>query len=611
MSSNYLREMAIGVDFDIDYRELRKADDAVDDLTDETRRSTKEMDRLNDQTKRTSSTFKKMGTAIGAVGGLYALGSGLKEAISKGAAFEEQTAKFNTVFKQFSDEARNWAQEYSDQVGRSAIETQGFLSANQSMLVGFGASRKEAFEFSKDIQELSVDLASFNNMQDEVAANNIKSVLLGQHQAGKKLDLAINENVLSQLALKEGYEKSYRQLKPLQKMQLRYKAMVNQSQDAMGDAERTLGSYTNQKKEFLGIIEEATTAAGMELIPTLRGLITTVNDNEDAIKDFIIGGVKLASGAIDGMIGVVNFAIDSYERFSPLILGVGSAFLYMKTQAAISGTITGVTYALKGMTVMAEAGTIATYANAAAQKALGAAAILAQGPMATLNAIMAMSPFGAVALGIGVVVTALAVFKDKIEWVGWIWDHTLGALWDKIKEFGSMFMNGEDSKLTIEERKITENNKNVNTKDTSSRNKYAIGTNYASKGLAEVGENGRELVMMSGGEKVFTNYETKRLIDKNTFNEDTQKINYSNENKTVYNNTKELFKNINNENKTEKILNRISTENNKTTKTSVNSNNENNFTFNIYESDNPKETGEEVETIVDNYFSKMGLKGGY
>jgi SLT domain-containing protein len=40
---------------------------------------------------------------------------------------------------------------------------------------------------------------------------------------------------------------------------------------------------------------------------------------------------------------------------------------------------------------------------------------------------------------------------------------------------------------------------------------YAIGTNYAEAGLALVGENGPELMMMQGGEKILTAAETRAL----------------------------------------------------------------------------------------------------
>jgi len=389
-----LRDLFIGVDFDVNEKELRKGDNAVSDLTGETKKAGHEMKTLDKNSKRAGSSIGKIARRIGALVGLYEIGRGLKYAVGQAAALEEQTAKFNTVFGQFSGEASAWAVEYADKVGRSVIETKGAIAENQNLLVGFGATRKEALGMSTNIQSLAVDLASFNDIQDETASNNIRSVLLGQHQAGKSLGLAITETSLNQLALSEGYKETFRNLDPLTKMQLRYKLMVNQSADTIGDAERTAGSYTNQMKRLKGNLKDVAAEAGMTLLPMLRDLAVSVNENKEGIKDFIVGGVTVLAAGFKGLIGVGKVLIGIFNIFEPVIWGLTAAF--------------------------------------AAQKLVALQATIAQW---SLNGAMAANPFGAVALGIGLVVLGVKLLYDHFDGFRRLWDKHIGPIWDKIQGF--------------------------------------------------------------------------------------------------------------------------------------------------------------------------------
>lgn len=472
-----LRDMLIDIDFDIDYRDIKKADDAVDKLGDETQITGDKMDRLGKKSKSTSGIIRKLGTAAGALGGMYALGRGIKFAVSEAASLEEQTSKFGVVFGEFSNEANQWAEEYADRVGRSAIEVKGFIAENQNLLVGFGATREMALGMSQDIHKLSVDLASFNDIQDATAANNIRSVLLGQHQAGKQLGLAITEASLSQLALNEGYEEAFRNLDPLTKMQLRYKLMVQQSQDSIGDAERTAGSYTNQMKRLGGTLRDAAAEAGMELIPTLRDLVATVNDNSDSIKDFIIGGVKVASVGLSGLATATTTVVEGYETLKPLVLGLTTAFVAQKVINTVS----------------------AGYgALAAMQTVLGTSTKTATVIQWGWNAALTANPIGLTAMAIGGLIGALKLLGNHFEWAKNLWDNTIGAVWDKVKGvFG--FQDTE-----------TNFNANVVTKDIPG---YADGTSSAKRGLSIVGENGPELKFLQGGEQIVNNDQTKKLFN--------------------------------------------------------------------------------------------------
>ena len=114
-----------------------------------------------------------------------------------------------------------WVEKYSDRVGRGKLETMKFISESQNLLVGFGATRAEAFDLSKQIQTLGVDLASFSNIADADALHLLQSGLLGNHRATRSLGIALTESTLAAKTASLGYKENFKDLDPLTKMNIR------------------------------------------------------------------------------------------------------------------------------------------------------------------------------------------------------------------------------------------------------------------------------------------------------------------------------------------------------------------------------------------------------
>jgi hypothetical protein len=73
-----LRDLFIGVDFDVNEKELRKGDDAVNDLTKETKKAGSEMKTLDKNSKKAGSSIGNMAKKIGAIVGIYEIGRAFK-----------------------------------------------------------------------------------------------------------------------------------------------------------------------------------------------------------------------------------------------------------------------------------------------------------------------------------------------------------------------------------------------------------------------------------------------------------------------------------------------------------------------------------------------------
>ena len=104
--------------------------------------------------------------ALGAIGigfSVSGLFSAIQSCVSLSSAVEEMQNKFDVVFQGMTDEVEAWAKSYADAIGRNSNDIKTYLADQQNLLVGFGMTRKEGAELSKQMTTLALDLASFAN----------------------------------------------------------------------------------------------------------------------------------------------------------------------------------------------------------------------------------------------------------------------------------------------------------------------------------------------------------------------------------------------------------------------------------------------------------------
>lgn len=66
--------------------------------------------------------------------------------------------KFDVVFGETSDEVNQWAQDYSDAIGRNKDDIKAYLADQQNLLVGFGMTREAGAQLSEQMTTLALDL---------------------------------------------------------------------------------------------------------------------------------------------------------------------------------------------------------------------------------------------------------------------------------------------------------------------------------------------------------------------------------------------------------------------------------------------------------------------
>lgn len=234
---------------------------------------TKKMD------KSFGNLFTKLRTGWLLVAGIFTglVARGFSKVIGLASDLEEETAKFGTVFRGVAEEAEAMRDSLVASYGVSTLEATRMLSSIQDFLIPMGFARREGAKFSDTIAKLAVDIGSFNNAPTAQVLEDIKSGIAGMSRPLRKYGIDISENTLKQLALSKGIELVNGTLDRQTRVMLLLEKITEDSADAMGDFQRTAGSFANQSKILGATLSNLAAKIGSAMIPAVTGFISKLN----------------------------------------------------------------------------------------------------------------------------------------------------------------------------------------------------------------------------------------------------------------------------------------------------------------------------------------------
>jgi len=238
-----------------------------------------------------------------ATGGLAHLARGFIDAASDA---EETANKFAVAMGTVNDAAMEVATTISEDMGRGLTQIQGSMANFQSLLVSQGFGEQAALDASTALTQLSIDLASFENVSDERASNALRSALLGEAEALKQLNIFVRDGALVQEALNLGIIDTKRELSEAEKITARYSIIMRSNTLAHGDAARTMDGFANSSRMLKSQVEALRVEFGQELIVAVTEamqelggtavVLEVVRSGFELVvgitKEFIKGGVQ-------------------------------------------------------------------------------------------------------------------------------------------------------------------------------------------------------------------------------------------------------------------------------------------------------------------------------
>ena len=248
--------------------------------------------------------------------------AGVSAASIKLAVDAEETAnKFRVVFRGSVEETDRALQRLTQTIPSTQTELRGFAAGVQDLLVPLGLARDEAARFSVQAVELAGDLASFNNVSVEEALNAIRSGLAGESEPLRRFGVDIRKTRLEALALSEGIIEVGESLEGADQAAAVFTALMRDSADAIGDAERTVDSTANQLKFLRTDLRNVSEELGRALLPAFSELLRGLRGAQDGVNPLRDSLVGLARAFLQ----TAEFAIITAGAFQELGVRIGQA----------------------------------------------------------------------------------------------------------------------------------------------------------------------------------------------------------------------------------------------------------------------------------------------
>lgn len=381
-------------------------------------------------TAKIAATLAGLGTAMAAP---------LFMAIKAGSDLQETMNKFNVVFGENAKAVKAWGDEYGEQVGRSERQIADFMGSNQDLLVPMGFEDDAATEMSKQITQLAVDLASFNNMQDSDTLRDLQAALTGSGEVMKKYGVIVSQTAVNQELLNMGLDP--KTVTEAEKAQARFAIIMRGTTAAQGDAIRSANSWANQKKALAAEIENVSGKIGNVLLPIVTPLLTKIVEVVKQSGQFIENNKEMVVVIAAVSAGLIAAGV-AFGGLSVASIAAASALSVLGTAAAAVGTVFGVIFSPIGLVLGALAAIVAISVDweAAAVRAGDKANDLAKVFQETFGLMKKAIDKGKFELAARLLMKTIEVeIRKGLDNITSIWDSSVDGSGEFFVRLGSIF----------------------------------------------------------------------------------------------------------------------------------------------------------------------------
>lgn len=268
---------------------------------------------------RASGLMKKVGGNVAGlagmvgktlVGGFLAGGAAATaftvKAVQAGSDAEEMVAKFDAVFGENAELFTEAFDKMGNELGRNKFELMEWAATLQDTFVPMGFARHNAADLSKNMVQLAVDVASFNNQLESDVVRDFQSAIVGNHETVRKYGIVITQTTLDQELMNMGIEDGISAATEQQKVQARLNLIMEGTKDAHGDAAKTAGSFANQMRGLQAQLSETFTTLGSKLLPVVTPFIGKLSELAIKITPKLVEAFE--GKFIPALEGILNLA---------------------------------------------------------------------------------------------------------------------------------------------------------------------------------------------------------------------------------------------------------------------------------------------------------------
>lgn len=463
-----------------------------------------------------------------AMQGLSRVISGLKDFVGKGVELASDLTEIQNVldaaFGESAEEVNEWSTTVANAYGLTELQAKQYSSTIGAILSGMNITGQQAVVMSEQMAQLTGDMASFYNLDHDAAFEKIKSGLTGETEPLKALGIVMNETNLSAFAMAEGIEKSYSSMSESEKVILRYNYLINQTSLAHGDFAKTRDSYSNVSASLENNMSALSATLGAQLLPALTSIKVAFNGLLEKLSPIteligkLVGGmlttlvnmvtpvveiIKVLLAVLNPVIEVLNDILDVVINIvSKIGTGLTTVVSVVAEKLGLVQENVGETAEYTTETIKEETEKALGYVTTATEKWIDE-------QMDDYEAKLRKryGDSGSLANEIKIQEALEKRHKSLNE----VAETTMRAYENaEAKKQEAINKTNEAIEKQIELTKKQTSNSGASY--VNGVRQYATGTSYHPGGLAMVGENGRELIDLPRGARVYTNRETENMV---------------------------------------------------------------------------------------------------
>lgn len=233
-----------------------------------------------------TQSVKGLGAAVGIAFGVSTLIKFGKEAINLASDIEEVQNVVDTAFGSMSGMVEEFAGTAIEKLGMSELAAKETASTYMAMSKGMGMYGKEAAQMAIDAAARTGDIASFYNMTQKEADTMLKSIWTGETESLKRIGVVMTQTNLDQYALQKGFGKTTSAMNQQELTLLRYQYVMDKTNLAAGDFEKTQDSWANQTRVLTERWKQFLSLMGTGLIQILTPALKFLNQMMSVLLRF-------------------------------------------------------------------------------------------------------------------------------------------------------------------------------------------------------------------------------------------------------------------------------------------------------------------------------------
>lgn len=252
---------------------------------------------------------------------LKSVATKLADAYNASNDFIEAQNLFDVTMRNNADSAKEFANSVERIMGINLAEWISFQGRFKQLASGFGVVNEQADIMSKNLTQLSYDMASFFNTTNQKAFEKLSSAMAGQVKGLREFGIDTSIASLEQYALAKGIDLSVRKMTQAQKAVLRYNYILEKSINIQGDLARTITTPANAMRVLNAQIEQLRRAIGniismvvTQFIPYIQAAVILLTDWANSLaKEWGFELPKIDYSNLDQAVSITDDIADDFN----------------------------------------------------------------------------------------------------------------------------------------------------------------------------------------------------------------------------------------------------------------------------------------------------------